>query len=152
MSDLSDRPIDTFTVGFGGGYDLDETHYARQTAQRLGSRHHEVIVSATEFADFLPLSVWHLEEPVATDSTLAYYKVCALARQSVKVVLTGQGADEPFAGYPRHLGERYGGLVRRLPSGLREGVLSPLVERLPRTEQLKRAVRYLGIADAGERR
>jgi len=152
MSDLSDRPIDTFTVGFGSDYDLDETHYARQTAQRLGSRHHEIIVSATEFADFLPLSVWHLEEPVATDSTLAYYKVCALARQSVKVVLTGQGADEPFAGYPRHLGERYGGLVRRLPSGLREGVLSPLVEHLPRTEQLKRAVRSLGIADAGERR
>lgn len=152
MSGLSDAPIDTFTVGFGSDYDLDETRYARETAQRLGSRHHEIIVSATEFAEFLPLSVWHLEEPVATDSTLAYFKVCALARQSVKVVLTGQGADEPFAGYPRHLGEFYGELLRRVPSGLREGVLTPLVEHLPRTEQLKRAVRSLGIPDAADRR
>jgi len=152
MSGLAERPIDTFTVGFSGDHALNETHFARATARRLGSHHHEITVSAEEYAEFLPLSVWHLEEPVAMDSTLAYYKVCALARQSVKVVLTGQGADEPFAGYPRHVGERYGELFRRLPGAARTGVIAPLVERLPRTEQFKRAVRSLGIDDVRRRR
>jgi asparagine synthase (glutamine-hydrolysing) len=152
MTGLADQPIDTFTVGFGGDYALDETHFARETARRIGSRHHDVMVSADEFAAFLPLSVWHLEELVSMDSTLAYYKVCELARHSVKVVLTGQGADEPFAGYPRHIGERYGGFMRLLPAHVQARVLSPLIERLPRTEQLKRAVRSLGIADVAERR
>ena len=109
-------------------------------------------MSAEEYAEFLPLSVWHLEELVSMDSTLAYYKVCGLARESVKVVLTGQGADEPFAGYPRHMGERYGELMRWLPGRVRAGVLAPLIERLPRTEQLKRAVRSLGIDDIRQRR
>lgn len=151
MTQIAERPIDTFTVGFDGDYDLNETAYARDTARRLGSNHHEILVSADEYARFLPLSVWHLEEPVATDSTLAYYRVCELARQSVKVVLSGQGADEPFAGYSRHFGERYGWILRTLPPGLRDRALGRLVERLPRTERLKRAVRSLGTSDSMER-
>jgi asparagine synthase (glutamine-hydrolysing) len=147
MSRLADRPIDTFTVGFAGDHGFDETSYARETARRIGSSHHEIVVSAGEYADFLPLSVWHLEDLVATDSTLAYYKVCQLARQSVKVVLTGQGADEPFAGYQRHLGERYGGLYRRIPEVVRRTAIAPAVHRLPRNERLKRAVNSLGVED-----
>lgn len=148
MSRLADGPIDTFTVGFAGHHDLDETAQARETARRLGSRHHEIDVSADDYAEFLPRAVWHLEDLVATDSTLAYYKVCQLASRSVKVVLSGQGADEPFAGYPRHLGERYGWLVRSLPPGVLNGAISPLVERLPRNDRLKRAVRSLGTRDS----
>ena len=151
MSGLADRPVDTFTVGFAGQHDFDETGHARETARRLGSHHHEIMVSADEYAEFLPQAVWHLEDLVATDSTLAYYKVCELARRSVKVVLSGQGADEPFAGYPRHLGERYGWLLRSLPDGVVKGALSPLIERLPRNERLKRAVRSLGMRDSLER-
>ena len=151
MSRLADRPIDTFTVGFSGGYGLDETAYARETARRIGSVHHEVIVSADEYAEFLPLSVWHLEELVATDSTLAYYRVCELARRSVKVVLSGQGADEPFAGYPRHLGERYGRFYRGIPETVRRLAVDPAIRRLPRNERLKRAVQSLGVTDPAER-
>jgi len=148
MSSLADRPVDTFTVGFAGQHDFDETGYARETARRLGCNHHEIVISADEYVEFLPHAVWHLEDLVATDSTLAYYKVCQLARRSVKVVLSGQGADEPFAGYPRHLGERYGWLLRSLPAGVVNGAISPLVERLPRNERLKRAVRSLGTRDS----
>ena len=151
MSQLADRPIDTFTVGFGGEYGQDETAFARETAGRIGSCHHEVTVSADEYAEFLPLSVWHLEDLVATDSTLAYYRVCELARRSVKVVLSGQGADEPFAGYPRHLGERYGALYRGIPESLRRVAIDPAIRRLPRNERLKRAVQSLGAADPAER-
>jgi len=151
MSRLTDEPIDTFTVGFGSGYRLDELQQARATARRLGTRHHEIVVSADEYKEFLPFSVWHLEEPVATDSTLAYYKVCELAHESVKVVLTGQGADEPFAGYQRHLGERYGVLYRALPEPIREGIVARIIAGLPRNERLKRAVRSLGTTDPRRR-
>jgi asparagine synthase (glutamine-hydrolysing) len=151
MTRLGGRPIDTFTVGFEGRDRLDETAFARETARRLGSRHHEVMVSADEYAAFLPDAVWWLEELVATDSTLAYQKVCRLARESVKVVLSGQGADEPFAGYPRHLGERYGYLLRALPPGVLQHGLAPLVNRLPRSFRLRRAVRALGESDTHRR-
>jgi asparagine synthase (glutamine-hydrolysing) len=63
------------------------------------------------------------------------------------VVLTGQGADEPFAGYSRHLGANYGRWFRMAPELLRDSVISPLINRLPRIERYKRAVRTLDIAD-----
>jgi asparagine synthase (glutamine-hydrolysing) len=147
MAELSGDPIKTFTVGFEKPFAQNELEQARSMAKRIGSDHHEVVISASEWAEFMPRSIWCLEEPVATSSTLAFYKVCELARQHVKVVLTGQGADEPFAGYPRHLGEFYGRWYRRLPRSVRERLIAPLVEHLPRNEQLKRAVRSLGIDD-----
>ena len=137
-------PIETFTVGFSGDFASNELEQARDTAKRLGANHHEVVVSADEFADFLPRSIWHMEEPVATTSTLAFRKVCELAHEYVKVVLTGQGADEPFAGYSRHLGEHYGRLYRLLPTGLRKRVVEPALLKLPRNERVKRGVRSLG--------
>ena len=151
MSGIADHPIDTFTVGFTGAHALNELAYARETANRLGTRHHEILVSADDYADFLPRAAWYLEEPVAMDSTLAYHEVCALARTHVKVVLTGQGADEPFAGYRRHLGERYGWLYRALPASVQGRLLPAAVSRLPRNERAKRAVRSLGAHDALER-
>ncbi len=69
----------------------------------------------------------------------------------MKVVLTGQGADEPFGGYPRHLAERYGWAYRRLPSSLGVRLLPSLVEALPRNERLKRVVRSVSISDEIER-
>jgi asparagine synthase (glutamine-hydrolysing) len=151
MSQVSSAPIQSFTVGFGGDFSKNELEPASRTAAWLGASHHEVVISSDEFADVLPRSVWHLEEPIATASTFAFYRVCELARQHVKVVLMGQGADEPFGGYPRHLGESYGWVYRGLPPFLRQGLLAPLIERLPRNEQLKRAVRSLATSDEIER-
>jgi asparagine synthase (glutamine-hydrolysing) len=130
---------------------MNELEPARKTAQRLGLVHHEVVLSSDAISDSLPQSIWHLEEPIATTSALAFHKICALAHRHVKVVLTGQGADEPFAGYPRHLGERYSEIYRRVPALLRRRILGPLAESLPRNEQLKRAMRSLGTAGEVER-
>ncbi len=147
MTTLAGHPIDTFTVGFDGDFEYNELEAARVVARRIGSRHHELVLSPDEYAAFLPRSIWHLEEPVATASTLAFFRVSQLARETVKVVLAGQGADEPFAGYHRHLGEHLGGLYRLIPAPIRHGLLAPLVQRLPRNERMKRAVRSLGEAD-----
>ena len=144
MQRFTGQPIHTFTVGFAGKFEQNELSAARRSAELIGSQHHEAVINAEEYARFLPQSLWYLEEPIATASTLAFYWICKLAREHVKVVLTGQGADEPFAGYKRHLGEYYGSWYRRIPSSLRQNVIAPLVESLPRNERIKRAVRSIG--------
>jgi asparagine synthase (glutamine-hydrolysing) len=144
MSHYAEQPVHSFTVGFSGDFKHNELSAARRSAEIIGTTHHEAVISAAEYARFLPESLYYLEEPVATASTLAFYWICKLARETVKVVLTGQGADEPFAGYPRHLGEYYGNLYRHIPLWIRKHVLTTLVDHLPRNEQLKRAVHSLG--------
>ena len=151
MSQLTDHPVRTFTVGFAESDDINELKEARDTAALFGTQHEEVILSSIDYQDMLQKSIWHMDEPIATMSALAMYSVCRLAREHVTVVLTGQGADEPFAGYVRHRGERYGSLYRGIPSFLRNGVISPLIESLPRQERLKRATRSLAIENTTER-
>lgn len=140
MSQISDSPIKTFTVGFEDDFELNELKDAKFIADKIGSEHYELVVSSEDYNKLLPFSVWHMEEPVATGSILAYYMICKLAASKVKVVLTGQGADEPFAGYPRHLGEYYGKYYRAIPLPLRNFIISPIINSLKRNEQLKRAV------------
>jgi asparagine synthase (glutamine-hydrolysing) len=151
MSQLTKQPVRTFTVGFAQGDDVNELEEARQTAAMFGTLHHEALLTSLDYQEMLQKAIWHLDEPIATTSALAMYSLCKLAREHVTVVLTGQGADEPFAGYARHFGERYGGLYRHLPAPLRELVIRPLVESLPRRERLKRAVRSLGTEDVTDR-
>ncbi len=143
--------VQTFCVGFAGDEPLSELGAAREVAEWLGTEHHEVTLSAREFADLLPASVRHLEEPTTTTSIVPLFALARLAGSVVKVVLTGQGADEPFGGYHRYLGERYGAWYRRLPALVRDGVVAPLVERLPGQQRLKRAVRSLGNAEDATR-
>jgi asparagine synthase (glutamine-hydrolysing) len=151
MSQLTDHPVRTFTVGFADSDDINELKEARATAALFGTNHAEVILGSLDYQDLLQKAIWHMDEPIATTSALAMYSVCRLAREHVTVVLTGQGADEPLAGYPRHWGERYGSLYRGLHPLLRDRVINPLIERLPRQERLKRAARSLAIEDITER-
>ncbi len=151
MSRLADRPVRTFTVGFADGRDVNELAEARQTSRLFDTEHHEIVLERVEYEDFLPKAIWHLDEPISTTSALAMYFVCKLAREHVKVVLTGQGADEPFAGYHRYLGERYGALYRRIPSVLRRSLIRPALQLIPRHERWKRAVRSLDIGALASR-
>lgn len=151
MSQHVEHPVRTFTVGFAGADDLNELKEARDSAALFGTTHEDILLRSADYQEQLEKAIWHLDEPIATTSALAMYSVCKLAREHVAVVLTGQGADEAFAGYPRHLGERYGAWYRCLPAPLRERLVRPFVESLPRRDGLKRAVRSLGIADVTER-
>ncbi len=151
MSTISNSSIKTFTVGFSDNFKYNELDDAKFIADRIGSEHYPLVVSADDYNDLLPFSVWHMEEPVSTGSILAYYLICKLASSEVKVVLTGQGADESFAGYPRHLGEFYGKYYRAIPKFLRSSLIKPLIQSLKRNEQLKRAVSSLQEEDIVKR-
>ncbi len=98
----TDRPISSYTVGFSNSGFADERPYARMAAEQFGSEHHEITISSKEFVDFLPRYIWHMEEPVCEPPAIALYYVSKLARQYVKVLLSGEGGDEAFAGYPNY--------------------------------------------------
>jgi asparagine synthase (glutamine-hydrolysing) len=96
----TDKPIHTFTMGFSGANFQDERPYAKVASQKFGTVHHEISMSADDFRDFLPKYAWHMEEPVCEPPAIALYFVSRLARESsVKVLLSGEGGDEAFAGY-----------------------------------------------------
>ena len=132
----------TFTVGYGKVFADDELANAAQTAAVFASNHTEVLLDRRTFEDSLPRVVEFMEEPVATPSVLPMFFVCERARRDVKVALIGQGPDELFGGYRRHIGTRYGQLWGGLPEWVR-GPISSVVEALPRNETLKRGVRSL---------
>ena len=135
-----------FTAGYGKHFADDELHTAALTALRLGARHVAVKLDQNEFERSLPKIVEYLEEPVASASIVPMYFVCKRAREDVKVALIGQGPDELFGGYNRHLGVHYGNVWRRLPGSIRSRVSSAIL-RLPRNETLKRGVQSLGVED-----
>ena len=144
------RDWPAYTIGYGKKFADDELVDAAETASLLGARHHQVMLDQESFEKALPNIVRFLEEPVAASSVVPMYFVCQRARQDVKVALIGQGPDELFGGYKRHLGVHYGGFWRGLPGGL-QSLAASLVAKLPRNETLKRGVQSLGIADRLER-
>jgi asparagine synthase (glutamine-hydrolysing) len=128
-----------YTIGYGKSFADDELIDAAETASVRG-----------EFERSLPKIVECLEEPIATSSIVPMYFISQRARQDVKVALIGQGPDELFGGYKRHLGVHYGNWWRLLPGVIRSSI-SFAVNRLPRNEMLKRGVRSLASEDRLER-
>ena len=117
---LAGGPLQSFAVGFAEK-EADELAYARLAARAVGTEHREVVLSGAEFFRLLPRLVWHEDEPIAFPSSVPLHSLSRLAAEHVKVVLTGEGADELFLGYNRYrvtgwnerLGAAYGVLVPR---------------------------------------
>ncbi|HEV8677598.1 MAG TPA: asparagine synthase (glutamine-hydrolyzing) [Candidatus Paceibacterota bacterium] len=110
----SSRPIDTFSIGFDDP-SFDESMFARAVAQRIGSRHHEKIVTAKDALELVPNLAEPLSEPAADASIIPTMLLSKFARESVTVALGGDGGDELFAGYPTFKAERYISLYRQMP-------------------------------------
>ncbi|RJX26193.1 MAG: asparagine synthase (glutamine-hydrolyzing) [Dethiobacter sp.] len=92
------EPISTFSVGYAEEH-FSELQEARETAAFLETDHHEYIITPQEFLQLLPRLVWHFDEPVADPAAISLYFVARMAREKITVVLSGEGADEVFAGY-----------------------------------------------------
>ncbi|REK22358.1 MAG: asparagine synthase (glutamine-hydrolyzing) [Planctomycetota bacterium] len=124
MAKQMSDPLMTFSVGFDAQY-YSEFKYARQVAERIGADHQEIILKPEGLFGSLPELVWHEDEPIRNPSSIALYNVAKLSREHVKVVLTGEGSDELFAGYSRYwatmFNQRWGSLYERvLPRMVRE--------------------------------
>ena len=118
-SQQSEKPIQTFTIGFEDEHFADERPFARMAAEQFGATHHEITMSADEFRDFLPHYVWHMEDPVCEPPAVALHYVSRMARQHVKVLLSGEGGDEAFAGYPTYRNQLFLERVKKLAGPMR---------------------------------
>lgn len=121
--------INTYSVGFEEP-GFDESRYARLAATSCGSDHHEIRVTESRFVELLPKLIWHNDLPLHFANSVHIYAVSVLARERVKVALTGEGADELFHGYPRYYVPRIATALDRLPGFLRAALLA-LAATLP---------------------
>jgi asparagine synthase (glutamine-hydrolysing) len=140
----------TFTIGYGKSFKDDELVDAAETARIYSANHSSVELTQDKFEESLPKIVSFLEEPIAASSIVPMYYVCERARRDVKVALNGQGPDELFGGYRRHLGVRYGSYWRNIPQWSRD-LITGIINSLPRNETLKRGVYSLNIQERMKR-
>ncbi len=136
----------TFTVGYGSSFKDDEIVDAAETARVFSASNVAVRLDHQTFENMLPRIIEVLEEPVASSSIIPMYFVSQRARQDVKVALIGQGPDELFGGYTRHLGVQYGTFLAPASAGVRS-LMGAVINAIPRNESFKRGVYSLGIQD-----
>lgn len=147
MSRHGGGPVRTFTIGFEGGEKTNEVADAAALAGRFGADHHFQMLGPDDYAKYYERYMWDLEEPVGNETAAAFYFVSRITSAQVKVALTGQGADEPWAGYDRYKGVKLSTIYSRMP-GLLTGNLATLIARVPgRLERLKRGVASLNEPD-----
>jgi asparagine synthase (glutamine-hydrolysing) len=151
MSRATAAPVRTFTIGFPGHGDvLDERAAAAASAAAIGTDHRDTAMRQDDFEAELARCVRSLEEPCGTASAPALLQLSEFTAREVKVVLSGQGADEPLGGYQRHQAAAALRAVDRLP-----GALAPALGRaaraLPRNERAKRAAALLGAPRGRDR-
>ena len=153
MAEQSRKPVKTCSIGFDVGA-LDESEYATRIAERFATDHSSRIVSPDDYG-LIDTLVHHFDEPFADASALPTYRVSEMAREKVSVALSGDGADEAFAGYRRQVFHRGEERVRALmPQALRSAILGPLGRAWPKADWAPRPLRakatLLSLARSGE--
>jgi len=141
VANEANNKISTFTMGFDDAAFEDERIYARLAAQRFGTDHHEISITPKEFWDFLPSLAWHMEEPVCDPPAVSLHYVSKLARQHVKVVLSGEGGDEAFGGYLTYRNFQFMEKVKSMV-GPFEGALSDMVDAAGRFPPLRKIRKF----------
>ena len=123
QKNMGTRKLATFTIGFD---EVTEAREAEITARHIGTDHTATTISSEEYFRELPKIVWHFDEPVADPAAAALYFVAREARKKVKVVMSGEGADELFGGYNIYLESYARRRLEWIPSFLREKILRPI--------------------------
>jgi asparagine synthase (glutamine-hydrolysing) len=128
MSQFTSKPIQTFCIGFG--QDIDELDKGRALSQQIGTEHHEIMIDPKDF-ELLPKIVWHLDEPIGDAIIIPTYRLAQASSQHVKVVMSGEGADEVWGGYIHHLVLNFGTYLKRYFSSSALGILKTMTTYLP---------------------
>lgn len=152
MSRHSGSPVNTFSVGFAEA-DYSELGHAERVARAFGTNHHPLEVSASGLMEHLPALIGFRDAPVAEPSDIPIYLISREAAKTVKMVLTGEGADEILAGYPKHRFEPLAAAYQSMvPTTAHRRLLAPLVRALPyRFRRLKTLAANIGLRDRRER-
>ncbi|MEA2268530.1 MAG: hypothetical protein QOC64_1140, partial [Solirubrobacteraceae bacterium] len=141
MAEISDRPIETFTIGFDDSDGFDERPYAQAVAKAFGTNHHEFVVHA-DAIDLVERLVWFHDQPFGDSSAIPTFLLSEMTAQHVTVALAGDGGDEVFAGYERFLGGVAAGTYERLPRFARQAVEGVLATgpagRVPMVPKVRR--------------
>ena len=149
-SEFSSRPVKTFSVGFQDAT-YSELGDARLVAERFGADHNELIITPQDVPPILEKLAWHYDEPFADSAAIPVYLLSRFARESVVVVLTGEGGDEIFGGYRRYTAEQYASLYHTvLPSLARKGIRQ-LVSLLPGFRRGKKFVQAMSVTKPADR-
>lgn len=117
MAGMSDRPVQTFTIGFPEKQ-YNELEHARVVAKHFGTEHHELVLEP-DIVNMMSDLAWHLDEPFGDSSAIPTFMVSKLAAEHVKVVLSGDGGDELFAGYDKYRVEQKERRYRHIPAMIR---------------------------------
>lgn len=137
--------LHTFSVGFEEA-EHDESRYSRIVAEKLGTEHHALVITGRQYADGVEEAVDLYDQPLFQDHTIQLMKLSKLAKEYVTVVLTGEGADELFAGYPRYQIPLLAARLALIPGPLQRALLGPV-----RALGLRRLVKLLEISADPER-
>jgi asparagine synthase (glutamine-hydrolysing) len=154
MTKIRRAPVETFSVGYTEDA-YSELPYARAVAKHLNSLHHEVHVSQQDFFDSLPHLIWHEDEPIVWPSSVPLYFVAQLAHERVKVVLTGEGADETLAGYSRYAftlkNVAWDRIYRQIiPEAIRSGVRGSIADSAWINATIRRKLSHTFLARNGD--
>jgi asparagine synthase (glutamine-hydrolysing) len=145
MRDLGTQDISTYNIGYGSAFaEHDESSEARDIARHYGTRHHEILAEP-DVRNLFPKLIRYMDEPIADSSFVVTYLVSQLARESVKVILSGVGGDELFGGYRRYFNIGLNRWWQRLPRALRQGLIAPLFAALPE-DRNNRILNYVRLA------
>ena len=139
-------PLQTFAAGFGDPRH-DELPWARRVSDLVGTRHHEVNVRPKDFESLWARLTWHRDAPISEPADVAVFRLAELARQHVRVVLSGEGGDELFAGYPKYRMARQVALLDVVPGPVRSraaALLDPLLGT--RAARARIALRAIGAS------
>jgi asparagine synthase (glutamine-hydrolysing) len=147
MQRHASRQVHTFTLGYEEGGVFDELAQARRSAAALGTEHHELRVGHAEVLRHLRTLVYHYDEPLGIAAGFNFYVLCSLVREHTGVVLTGDGGDELFGGYRRHVAEQLAAPYQLLPALATQRLAPALIARLPRLGRARQIATVLPIAD-----
>ena len=138
------HPLKTFSIRFDAGAYYDESRHARAVATHIGATYLDDLPDSRELAELLPALIYHMDFGLPTWGAFGYFAVSRLARQHVRVSLTGHGGDELFAGYPKHFGATFGSTDMFDLSG-------PSWPEPSALQRLRRVLRYEGLRGVGHR-
>jgi asparagine synthase (glutamine-hydrolysing) len=153
MTEISGGPVRSFSVGYSsdGNDGFSEFSHSRFAAKHFRSDYHEIVVTPQMFLDFLPKAVWFQDEPIGEPASIPLYYVCKLAKEhGVTVLLSGEGSDELFAGYNRHIGEVLSSYYTLLPDVVHRAAAG-LFSLVPRGTVLRKGHHSMALSNFADR-